>query len=142
MVVVKNGTRICGSGGVLCTAPIVQNKCYFEVKVQQSGKWNSCVQMVIVLPKFKHNFFFLFKCQCTRIGIWGVGVALNDVDLYKAPGGHDPYSWVLCNDGAQRHNQQVLKAIDNNIEEGDIIVSIVTRMTWEIFEGCLNCLLS
>jgi len=31
---------------------------------------------------------------------------------------------VLCNDGAQRHNQQVLKAIDNTIEEGDIIVSI------------------
>jgi len=38
VVIVKNGTRICGSGGVLCTAPIVQNKCYFEVKVQQSGK--------------------------------------------------------------------------------------------------------
>jgi len=31
---------------------------------------------------------------------------------------------VLCNDGAQRHNQQVIKAIDNTIEEGDIIVSI------------------
>lgn len=43
VVIVKNGTRICGSGGVLCTAPIVQNKSYFEVKVQQSGKWNSCV---------------------------------------------------------------------------------------------------
>lgn len=37
-MIVKNGTRICGSGGVLCTAPIVQNKSYFEVKVQQSGK--------------------------------------------------------------------------------------------------------
>lgn len=37
VVIVKNGTRICGSGGVLCSAPIVQNKCYFEVKVQQSG---------------------------------------------------------------------------------------------------------
>lgn len=61
--------------------------------------------------------------QCFKLGIWGVGLALNDVDLCKAPGGHDLYSWVLCNDGAQRHNQQVLKAIDNNIEEGDIIVS-------------------
>lgn len=45
VVIVKNGTRICGSGGVLCTAPIVQNKCYFEVKVQQSGKWNSCLDV-------------------------------------------------------------------------------------------------
>lgn len=47
VVIVKNGTRICGSGGVLCTAPIVQNKCYFEVKVQQSGKWNSCMPDLI-----------------------------------------------------------------------------------------------
>ncbi|XP_050542551.1 SPRY domain-containing protein 7 [Daktulosphaira vitifoliae] len=90
VVIVKNGTRICGSGGVLCSAPLVQNKSYFEVKVQQSG-------------------------------IWGVGLASYDVDLSKAPGGHDQYSWVLCNDGAQRHSQQVIKAIDNNINEGDII---------------------
>lgn len=68
------------------------------------------------------QFFFLHKHF--QIGIWGVGLALNDVDLCKTPGGHDLYSWVLCNDGAQRHNQKVLKAIDNSIEEGDIIVLI------------------
>lgn len=67
---------------------------------------------------------FLFIYLYLWLGIWGVGLALNDVDMCKAPGGHDQYSWVLCNDGAQRHNQQVLKAIDNTIEEGDIIVSI------------------
>lgn len=115
VVIVKNGTRICGSGGVLCTAPIVQNKCYFEVKVQQSGKCNSCM----------HFFdFFILMYLYLQIGIWGVGLALNDVDLCKAPGGHDQYSWVLCNDSALRQNQQVLNVIDNSIEEGDIIVSI------------------
>lgn len=122
VVIVKNGTRICGSGGVLCTAPIVQNKCYFEVKVQQSGNWNSCVHHLFF---YKSIFFWLVSIwYCVQLGIWGVGLALNDVDLCKTPGGHDLYSWVLCNDGAQRHNQQVLKAIDNNIEEGDIIVSV------------------
>lgn len=49
VVIVKNGTRICGSGGVLCTAPIVQNKCYFEVKVQQSGKCDSCMHIFDLL---------------------------------------------------------------------------------------------
>lgn len=39
VVVVKGGTRACGSGGALATAPLVQSKSYFEVKLQQSGHW-------------------------------------------------------------------------------------------------------
>nr|CAG4652212.1 EOG090X0EPP [Triops cancriformis] len=39
VVIVKNGTRICGTGGALGSAPLVQNKAYFEVKLQQSGIW-------------------------------------------------------------------------------------------------------
>jgi hypothetical protein len=42
-VIVKNGQRICGSGGALASAPVVQNKAYFEVKIQQSGN-----QIVII----------------------------------------------------------------------------------------------
>jgi hypothetical protein len=37
VVIVKNGQRICGSGGALGSAPLVQSKAYFEVKIQQSG---------------------------------------------------------------------------------------------------------
>lgn len=37
VVIVKNGQRICGSGGALASAPLVQSKAYFEVKIQQSG---------------------------------------------------------------------------------------------------------
>ena len=37
VVVVKNGHRICGTGAALATVPIVQNKAYFEAKVQQAG---------------------------------------------------------------------------------------------------------
>ncbi|XP_031621182.1 SPRY domain-containing protein 7 [Contarinia nasturtii] len=40
VVILKNGTRICGSGGVLSTAPLVQSKSYFEVKLQQTGQWS------------------------------------------------------------------------------------------------------
>lgn len=38
MVIIKDGVRACGSGGVLGNAPLVQSKSYFEVKLQQSGK--------------------------------------------------------------------------------------------------------
>ncbi|KAK9504612.1 hypothetical protein O3M35_010909 [Rhynocoris fuscipes] len=39
VLLIKNATRTCGAGGVLCSAPLVQNKSYFEVKLQQSGIW-------------------------------------------------------------------------------------------------------
>uniref|UniRef100_A0A915KSG6 SPRY domain-containing protein 7 n=1 Tax=Romanomermis culicivorax TaxID=13658 RepID=A0A915KSG6_ROMCU len=39
VVILKNGRRICGTGGAIGNAPLVQNKSYFEVKVQQSGIW-------------------------------------------------------------------------------------------------------
>ncbi|XP_076030621.1 SPRY domain-containing protein 7 [Oratosquilla oratoria] len=39
VVIVKNGVRICGTGGALGSVPILQNKAFFEVKLQQSGVW-------------------------------------------------------------------------------------------------------
>lgn len=37
VVIVKQGKRICGAGGALACAPIVQDKAYFEIKVQSTG---------------------------------------------------------------------------------------------------------
>ncbi|OWR43224.1 SPRY domain-containing protein 7 [Danaus plexippus] len=39
IVIVKGGQRVCGSGCALGNAPLVQNKAYFEVKLQQGGVW-------------------------------------------------------------------------------------------------------
>ncbi|XP_067668580.1 SPRY domain-containing protein 7-like [Haliotis asinina] len=39
VVIVKSGKRICGTGAALANAPIVQNKAYFEIKIQSSGVW-------------------------------------------------------------------------------------------------------
>ncbi|CAD5233875.1 unnamed protein product [Bursaphelenchus xylophilus] len=39
VVLLKNGSRICGTGASLATAPIVQNKAYFQVDITQSGTW-------------------------------------------------------------------------------------------------------
>lgn len=38
-VIVKNSTRLCGSGAARATVPIVQDKAYFEVKLQSGGLW-------------------------------------------------------------------------------------------------------
>ena len=37
-VIVKSGRRICGTGGALANAPLVQSKSYFEMKVQSGGE--------------------------------------------------------------------------------------------------------
>jgi len=38
-VIVKSGKRLCGTGGCLATSEIVQDKAYFEVKLQSAGVW-------------------------------------------------------------------------------------------------------
>ncbi|KAL1285290.1 SPRY domain-containing protein [Trichinella pseudospiralis] len=39
VVLLKDSTRICGSGASLCTAPLLQDNSYFEIKIQQAGSW-------------------------------------------------------------------------------------------------------
>lgn len=37
-MIVKSGRRICGTGAALANAPIVQDKAYFEMKIQCRGE--------------------------------------------------------------------------------------------------------
>lgn len=39
VVIVMNGSRVCGQGGALTNVPLVQSKSYFEVKIRQDGIW-------------------------------------------------------------------------------------------------------
>jgi len=39
-VVVKNGSRLCGTGAARSSSPILQNKAYWEFKLQQAGIWS------------------------------------------------------------------------------------------------------
>ncbi|CAJ0604908.1 unnamed protein product [Cylicocyclus nassatus] len=39
VVILKEGERICGTGAALGTLPIVQNKAFFQVNIQQDGTW-------------------------------------------------------------------------------------------------------
>ncbi|SPP83432.1 SPRY domain-containing protein 7 [Drosophila guanche] len=40
VILLSHQLRVTGTGGVLATAPLVQSKSYFEVKIQQSGSWS------------------------------------------------------------------------------------------------------
>jgi hypothetical protein len=40
VVILKNGKRVCGSGGAVLNQALLQSKSYFEVKLQQSGHWS------------------------------------------------------------------------------------------------------
>ncbi|XP_061387496.1 SPRY domain-containing protein 7-like [Musca vetustissima] len=40
VILLSNYLRITGTGGALGTAPLVQSKSYFEVKIQQKGIWS------------------------------------------------------------------------------------------------------
>merc|ERR1711994_343714 len=61
-VFVKNGSRLCGTGAARASTPILQNKAYWEVKIQQSGIWSCGVSnkrsiMVLEIHSKYHNFF-------------------------------------------------------------------------------------
>uniref|UniRef100_A0A0A1WFL5 SPRY domain-containing protein 7 n=1 Tax=Zeugodacus cucurbitae TaxID=28588 RepID=A0A0A1WFL5_ZEUCU len=40
VILLSRQLRITGSGGALATAPLVQSKSYFEIKIQQGGSWS------------------------------------------------------------------------------------------------------
>lgn len=40
VVVLKNGKRLCGTGGAILNQALLQSKSYFEVKIQQTGHWS------------------------------------------------------------------------------------------------------
>lgn len=51
-VIVKSGRRICGTGAALANAPLVQDKSYFEIKIQCGGmtvSYGACYMYNIVL---------------------------------------------------------------------------------------------
>ena len=45
-VIVKSGRRICGTGAALANAPLVQDKSYFEIKIQCGGMYNCLAVML------------------------------------------------------------------------------------------------
>lgn len=65
-------------------------------------------------------------CVCTHlcVGVWGVGVATQKVNLNQVPLGRDSHSLVLRHDGSIYHNNEEKNRLPANSlpQEGDIVV--------------------
>ncbi|XP_051688238.1 SPRY domain-containing protein 7 isoform X1 [Oryctolagus cuniculus] len=117
VVIVKNGRRICGTGGCLASAPLHQNKSYFEFKIQSTGKCSQCSKCFAwIISLYLHNSVRLS-------GIWGIGVATQKVNLNQIPLGRDVHSLVMRNDGALYHNNEEKNRLPANSlpQEGDVV---------------------
>jgi len=56
-------------------------------------------------------------------GVWGIGLAIKNCNLQKAPLGTDTESWVLRHDGHLYHNGEECSKLTTLPTEGDIMVS-------------------
>ena len=65
-MIVKSGRRICGTGAALANAPLVQDKSYFELKIQCGGAYSTIatvlelIGLVVIYQAFpKTNHYIL-----------------------------------------------------------------------------------
>lgn len=60
------------------------------------------------------------------VGVWGIGVATQKVNLNQVPFGRDTNSLVLRHDGSVYHNNEEKNRLPaNNLpQEGDIVVIV------------------
>lgn len=72
-----------------------------------------------------------FEVKVQQSGIWAIGLANKSTNLNTAIGGSDSESWALNSDGILRHNQQELHKIQNPVQEGDIVVRIISYIIFK-----------
>ncbi|KAF5398638.1 hypothetical protein PHET_07985 [Paragonimus heterotremus] len=91
VVILKNGRRICGHGCARANTPIVQNKAYFEAKIQCAGRW--------------------------AIGLGLIKTPLESLDQLS----ESSLSWVLRENGGVWHAGAMIAKLEQPAEEGDVI---------------------
>uniref|UniRef100_A0A183SSQ0 SPRY domain-containing protein 7 n=1 Tax=Schistocephalus solidus TaxID=70667 RepID=A0A183SSQ0_SCHSO len=120
VVVLKNNTRICGTGGARANTPILQDKAYFEVKVQTSGSW--AVGLCLSRVRFLHVFggVLLFLGPLSDCFFCRYPYQQADLNTLRSLR-EQSCVWALFNDGSV-WNDSVKKAhLDTPIEEGDVV---------------------
>ena len=66
------------------------------------------------------------------LGVWGIGVATQKVNLNQVPMGRDTNSLVLRHDGSVYHKNEEKNRLPANSlpQEGDIVVSMEQSAAW------------
>ena len=81
VVIIKNGRRLCGTGGALSNVPIIQNKAYFEVKVQANGLWG----IGLATRKIDLNKIPFGSCAESWVLRNDGAIYFNNLIKYKSP---------------------------------------------------------
>lgn len=111
----------------------MQDKAYFEVRLQQSGQQTYYLnnQKQNITAGLKLVTFLLISC-CIISGVWGIGLGSEKADMNTVPMGNDADSWVMCSDGYLRHNKEEMHRITQIPQEGDTIVNLHLQ-EWKLF---------
>lgn len=113
VVVVKGGRRVCGSGGVLSSSPIVQDKAYFEAKLQQGGAW-----AIGLGPRERSSLNSLPPLKADQVTLeGGSGVVVDSSQLTGSPVGF----WLLREDGGVYEGGEEKGRAEKVVEEGDVV---------------------
>ena len=75
----KNGSRLCGTGAARASTPILQNKAYWEVKIQQSGIWSGGVSL---LSDCRRNYKATSNAYYIVMKVLSIKAALTRLDIY------------------------------------------------------------
>ena len=104
-VVVKNGLRLCGTGSARGTAPILQDKAYWEVVMM--------ISMMTLLTS-------IVQVKVQQGGLWSAGICTPAADLTKDLG-LDQSSWAVTSSGVVRTRGEQEYNVSHNLEEGDVL---------------------
>ncbi|XP_065644080.1 SPRY domain-containing protein 7 isoform X2 [Hydra vulgaris] len=82
VVVIKNGQRVCGSGSALANVDILQDKAYFEIRIQALGFWSVGVATtqcnLSAIPPGKDDYSWVLLSDGS---LWHSNVAVDKVNL-------------------------------------------------------------
>lgn len=63
-MVVKSKRRLCGVGAALANAPLVQDKSYFEVKIQTGGVYVNSAICICNILFYMYTAMSHVYCRC------------------------------------------------------------------------------
>lgn len=94
----KNGKRICGSGGAILNQALLQSKSYFEVKIQQTGHWSiGLCTLNADLNKTRGGLDKFSWCLNAENLVMNDGSVLHDLNEIYSSNGEDGLTAVTTN---------------------------------------------
>jgi hypothetical protein len=63
-----------------------------------------------------------------------LGLGTRRINLSKVPLGTDSETWIMDQYGQVKHENKVISQFRTNIEEGDVVVSIISNSIKRIFK--------